>query len=151
MDYSKMKKSELVDLVKQLISTTDSKDKISNSDDVASEFRKHIKRWGQEHFLCMFLDNQNQIIAVETMYVGTVNKSLVSTREVFIEALKKEAVRIVIGHNHPTGGIEPSPQDIATTKKFVEAGKLLNIELLDHVIFTNDRCYSFSADSHLIF
>lgn len=146
MDYSKMKKSELVDLVKQLITTTESKDKISSTYQVASEFRKRMKRWGQEHFMVIFLDNGNNIISVETMYIGTVNCSLVSTREVFIEALKKEAVKIIIGHNHPSGSVKPSPEDISLTKKFSEAGKLLNIELLDHVIFTNDNFFSFNSE-----
>ena len=148
MDYSKLKKSELVDMVRYFVRQEQvGKYAIKDSDMLAGAMRSNITRWGQENFVVVFLDNQNKIIQTQIMFIGTINRSICSPREVFIEALKCEAVKIAIGHNHPSGDIKPSVEDIAVTKRFIEAGKLLSIEVLDSIVFKQDEHFSMFAES----
>ena len=91
----------------------------------------------QEHFIVLCLDAKNKIIAVKTVFVGSLNRSIVHPREVFNFAILSSSASIIIAHNHPSGGVEPSQQDITVTKRIAEAGELLEIELLDHIIVGN--------------
>ncbi len=95
---------------------------------------KDIRDLKKEHFVVLFLDSRSQEIKRETVSVGILNASLVHPREVFEPAIKCNAAQVIVAHNHPSGGAEPSEEDIQITKRLVEAGKLLGIELLDHVI-----------------
>lgn len=99
-----------------------------------------VKR--QEHFLVIFLDNANHIISSRVLFVGTINSSIVSPREIIREALIQSAVRLVLVHNHPSGNLEPSREDIAITKKIMEAAKLVDIEVLDHLIVSHNQFLS---------
>ncbi|MCX6713105.1 MAG: DNA repair protein RadC [Candidatus Vogelbacteria bacterium] len=101
--------------------------------DVWNELRD-IRDHKKEHFVVFFLDSRNQEIKREVISVGTLNANLVHPREVFEPAIKHNAAQIIIAHNHPSGDPEPSPEDIAITKRLVEAGTILGIEILDHVI-----------------
>jgi DNA repair protein RadC len=91
----------------------------------------------QEHFIVFCLDVKNKIIAVKTVFVGSLNRSIVHPREVFNFAILSSSASIIIAHNHPSGGVEPSQQDVTVTKRIAEAGELLGIELLDHIIVGN--------------
>ncbi len=90
----------------------------------------------KEHFVVFFLDTQNQIVRKELVSIGTLNASLIHPREVFEPAIKFLASHIIVAHNHPSGSLEPSEEDLAVTKRLGDAGKLLGIQLLDHVIVT---------------
>ncbi len=88
----------------------------------------------KEHFVIFFLDARNQEIKREIISIGTLNASLVHPREVFEPAIRHSAAQVIVAHNHPSGNPEPSESDLETTKRLVEAGKILGIELTDHVI-----------------
>jgi DNA repair protein RadC len=81
--------------------------------------------------------------------IGTLNQSLVHPREVFAPAIENRCASIIVAHNHPSGVLKPSMEDIAVTKRLKESGKLLGIELLDHVIFTKDDYFSLSDEGFL--
>ena len=90
----------------------------------------------KEHFCVFFLDTQQRIIGKETISIGTLNTSLVHPRECFRTAIVKNCCSIIVAHNHPSGSLEPSAEDLSLTKRLVEGGKLIGIEVLDHVIVT---------------
>lgn len=95
---------------------------------------KDIRDNKKEHFVVFYLNTRNQAIQREIISVGTLNANLVHPREVFELAVKHLAAQIIVAHNHPSGNPEPSEDDLAITKRLIEAGKLLGIQLLDHVI-----------------
>jgi len=88
----------------------------------------------QEHFICITLNGANEVIEKRTITVGLLNHSLVHPREVFADAITDRAAAIICVHNHPSGSLEPSQQDLSITKQLQEAGEILGIRLLDHVI-----------------
>lgn len=96
----------------------------------------------KEHFVVFYLDSRNQEISREIVSVGTLNESLVHPREVFEHAVRNNAASIVVSHNHPSGELEPSEADHHITRKLVEAGGILDITLVDHVIVTSKECRS---------
>ncbi len=108
-----------------------------------------IRSSRKEHFVVFFLDTQNQVIKREVVSVGTLNASLIHPREVFEPAIQHSSAHILLAHNHPSGGLEPSEQDLAVTKRLQEAGGLLGIEVLDHVIVT-ERGYSSFKEKNLL-
>ncbi len=92
----------------------------------------------QEHFVVITLDGANRVLKKRTITVGTINASLVHPREVFADAITDRAASIVVAHNHPSGTLEPSQPDIDVTCRLRDAGKLLGIQLFDHIIVTAD-------------
>jgi DNA repair protein RadC len=97
----------------------------------------------KEHFVVLYVNTRNQVILKEVVSIGTLNASLVNPREVFEPAVRTLAAGIILAHNHPSGEAEPSDADIAVTKRMCEAGKLMGIEVLDHIIITKGKWYSF--------
>jgi DNA repair protein RadC len=93
-----------------------------------------IKDKAKEHFTLVLLNSRNMILDVSTISIGTVNASLVHPREVFKAAISHGAASVVLAHNHPSGNPEPSDDDVSLTRRLVEAGRLLGIEVLDHII-----------------
>ena len=91
----------------------------------------------QEHFLVVYLDVQNKIISYKTLFIGTLDRSIIHPREIFKEAVGLSAAKIIAVHNHPSGALKASPQDIEVTNILVEAGIMMGIPLLDHIIVTN--------------
>lgn len=91
----------------------------------------------QEHFLVVYLNVQNQVVSYRTLFIGTLDRSIVHPREVFKEAVNNSASKIIVVHNHPSGSLKPSQQDIDVTNLLMEAGKMMGIPLLDHLIITN--------------
>lgn len=108
---------------------------------VADYFMEELRYQEQEQLIALFLNTRNKLLKEKLMFKGTVNASIISPREIFLEALEVHAVRFVLVHNHPSGDPSPSPEDILITKRISQAGELLGIQLLDHVI-VGDRCYS---------
>jgi DNA repair protein RadC len=100
-----------------------------------------LREQRQEHFVCITLNGAGEVIEKRTITVGLLNHSLVHPREVFADAITDRAASIICLHNHPSGSLEPSPQDIAITTQLRDAGALLGIQLLDHIIVTkNGHC-----------
>ena len=112
--------------------------------DIWEELRD-IRGLKKEHFVVFFLDTKNQEIKREIVSIGTLNYNLVHPREVFEPAVKHLAGSIIIAHNHPSGCLEPSDDDIALTKRLIQAGKILGIEVLDHVIVTKESFTSMKS------
>lgn len=104
---------------------------------------KDIRGNKKEHFVIFFLDTRNQEIKRETISVGSLNANLVHPREVFEPAIKHLASHVIVAHNHPSGNTDPSEEDIELTKRLSEAGSLLGIELVDHVIVGHSGFTSF--------
>lgn len=100
----------------------------------------------KEHFVVFYLDSRSQEIKREIISVGTLNESLVHPREVFEPAIAHKAASIIIAHNHPSGDLEPSDADIGITKKLVDAGKILDIKIIDHVIVVKDKWGTIAID-----
>ena len=96
----------------------------------------------QEHLRVLLVNTRNQVMAVTEVYKGNVSTSLVRTAEVFREAVRQNAPSIIVVHNHPSGDPSPSPDDVALTKTMHEAGKILQIELLDHIVIGDRRFVS---------
>lgn len=116
--------------------------KISSPEDIYNELQEY-KNKNQEHFLTITLDGANHIIEKRVVFIGTLNHSLVHPREVFADAITDRAASIIIAHNHPSGSLEASNEDILVSKRLKESGNLLGIELLDHVILSKNGYFSF--------
>ena len=96
----------------------------------------------QEHFVVLYLDIRNRVLDQEILYKGSLNTSLVRTGEVFRGAVRRQCGGIIVAHNHPSGDPTPSAEDIALTRRLVDAGKLLDIDVLDHIIVGHNRFVS---------
>ena len=135
-----------VQLVKEKASRFDMERKISSPEDIhllAKYLGLHEK--AEEEFHIISLDTKNQVIAAFLVSKGSLNASIVHPREVFKRALLTNAAAIIAIHNHPSGRPEPSSEDIRITKRLVEAGELLGVKLLDHVIVGECSFYSLKA------
>lgn len=106
---------------------------------VAEYLQERIGREKKEHFLVIMLDSQNNLIDIRDISVGTLNASLVHPREVFEPAVRNLAASIILAHNHPSGDLKPSHEDLLITKKLVDSGRLLDIHVLDHIIVTKNE------------
>ena len=107
---------------------------IKNPESVVKAIRASIKDKAKEHFKLILLNPRNKITGISTISVGTLNASLVHPREVFKDAIVHSAASVVLAHNHPSGDPEPSEDDLKITKKLVESGEILGIEVIDHII-----------------
>ncbi|HOE16902.1 MAG TPA: DNA repair protein RadC [Syntrophorhabdaceae bacterium] len=112
---------------------------------VVRAVRGTIKDKAKEHFKLILLNTRNKIIGLSTVSIGTLNASLVHPREVFKDAIRHSASSVVVAHNHPSGNPEPSEEDIKITRRLVESGKILGIEVLDHIIIGKDSFISLKA------
>jgi len=104
---------------------------------------QHYADRKQEHFICIALNGANEVIASRVVTIGLVNKTQVHPREVLADPLNDRASAIIIAHNHPSGGVMPSNEDVEITRKLKSAGETLGIKLLDHIIFDRKNYYSF--------
>ena len=118
---------------------------IRGPDDVIAFVGPKLKREQREHFLVLLLNARHEVMAKETVSVGSLNASIVHPREVFKPAVLASAASIVLVHNHPSGDPEPSEEDLSITKRLVEAGELLGIGVLDHVIVASRGVVSFRS------
>ncbi|MDP3997380.1 MAG: DNA repair protein RadC [Candidatus Andersenbacteria bacterium] len=111
--------------------------------DIARLVKPFIRDWQKEHFFVVSFDNRNRILGVDLIGVGTLNANLVHQRETFNAAIRRHAASIAVCHNHPSGDPNPSEADLAVTKQISEAGKLMGIQLLDHVVISKTQLFSF--------
>jgi DNA repair protein RadC len=117
--------------------------------DVATVVRESVRGARRETFFALLLDARRRILSMRVVSQGSADSALVHPREVFSPAVREGASAIVVAHNHPSGDPTPSPEDRAVTERLRRAGQLLGIELLDHVVVGDDRCFSFAEESFL--
>ncbi len=118
----------------------------SNPETIAGYYMEQLRHDNKERVVLVMLNSACQMIRDQLMSIGTINTALYSTREIFLEAMKCGAVNIVLVHNHPSGNPAPSANDIEATKKIIEAGKLIDIHLLDHIIVGDRDFLSFRRE-----
>ena len=125
--------------------------KLNNSKEIYNYIKDKLIYKKQECFYCLYLDNRNNLIKKKLLFIGTINRSIVHPREIFKEAYLTSASKIICMHNHPSGDISPSKEDIRLTKSLIEIGKLQGIILLDHIIVGNNNYYSFYNENEDLF
>lgn len=103
----------------------------------------HYADRNQEHFLCLALNGAHEVMNIRVVSVGLLNRTIVHPREVYADPLKDRAAAVVVAHNHPSGSVEPSKEDRQITTRLKEAGEMLGIQLLDHIVFSIRGYYSF--------
>jgi DNA repair protein RadC len=118
---------------------------IKDPQSVVKAIRASIKDKAKEHFKLILLNARNKILGVSTISIGSLNASIVHPREVFKDAIVHSAYSVVLAHNHPSGDPEPSEDDLKMTRKLVESGKILGIEVLDHLIIGKNAFFSFKG------
>jgi DNA repair protein RadC len=126
------------------------KKKICSPEEAARIVTEHLRGVDREHFVGLYLDSSNQLICIHPVSIGTLNASVVHPREVFKLACIVSAASVIVAHNHPSGNTEPSREDISVTKQLVEAGKILDIPIHDHLIVTPQNGYLSFAERGLI-
>ena len=122
--------------------------KIETPADLLPHVRHYADR-KQEHFLCATINGANEILNIRVVSIGLIDRSPVHPREVFADALSDRASAVIVAHNHPSGGLEPSPNDVNITAQLKAAGAIAGIELLDHIIFNRTAYFSFLEDGRL--
>ncbi|SIT83143.1 RadC family protein [Edaphobacillus lindanitolerans] len=115
---------------------------IRSPEDAAAYLMPDMASLTQEHFVALFLNVKNEVLHKSTIFIGSLNSSIVHPREVFREAVKRSAASIICAHNHPSGNPAPSPEDIEVTKRLAEAGRIVGIDLLDHLIIGDHQFLS---------
>ncbi|QUG42233.1 DNA repair protein RadC [Psychrobacillus sp. INOP01] len=128
---------------------TDGKFTIRSPKDAATYLMQDMTSLNQEHFVTLFLNVKNQILHKQTIFIGSLNASIVHPREIFREAVKRSAASIICAHNHPSGNPAPSTEDIDVTKRLYEAGLIMGIELLDHVIIGDHQFISLKEKGYM--
>lgn len=132
-----------IELSKRINDIKDIKNmKLTNCELVFNYYKNKLIDMNQENFYCIYLDSNKRVIKDKLLFVGTLNYSVVHPREVFKEAYMVSASAIICVHNHPSGNVIPSRQDIELTDNLIEVGKTLGIKIVDHVIIGKDKYYS---------
>jgi DNA repair protein RadC len=103
----------------------------------------------REHFIVVSLDTKNQPVSINVCHIGSLNASIVHPREVMKSAILSNAASIIVGHNHPSGKVEPSREDIDVTKRLVETGKIIGIDVLDHIIVGDETFTSLKEKGYI--
>lgn len=122
---------------------------IRSPEDAAAYLMTDMASLNQEHFVVLFLNVKNEVLHKQTIFIGSLNSSIVHPREIFREAVKRSAASIIVAHNHPSGNPTPSPEDIEVTKRLIEAGSIMGIELLDHVIIGDHQFLSLKEKGYM--
>lgn len=113
---------------------------ITSSQQAGEYLINEFKGLNQEHLIVLFLNTKHDIIRKKTMFIGSATQSIADPRDIFRDALKLGAIKLIVAHNHPSGHPDPSQEDIFFTKRIIEAGKIVGISVLDHVI-VGDNCF----------
>ncbi|WP_429651240.1 RadC family protein [Aeribacillus pallidus] len=122
---------------------------IRSPEDGAKYVMEELRFLSQEHFVCLYLNTKNQVMHKQTVFIGSLNASIVHPREVFKEALRRSAASLICVHNHPSGDPTPSREDIEVTRRLVECGRMLGIEVLDHLIIGEKKYVSLKEKGYL--
>ena len=133
----------MIELSKRMNSNVINNIKLSSPDLVYNYFINMLEDKKQEYFYCIYLDNSKKVIDNKLIYIGTINESMVHPREIFKEAYKLSASSIIFVHNHPSGNLKPSNNDLITTSNLKKIGEILGIKIVDHIIVSKEGYYSF--------
>jgi DNA repair protein RadC len=125
-----------------LLASPDARPQITSPVDAANLLMLEMGGLEQENLRTILLDTKNYVLASPTVYVGNVNSSIVRVSEIFREAVRENATALIVAHNHPSGDPTPSPEDVRVTRSIVEAGTLVGIEVLDHIVIGHQRFVS---------
>jgi DNA repair protein RadC len=125
-----------------LVASPDDRPQVTSPADAANLLMAEMSTLEQEHLRTLLLDTKHRVLASPTVYVGNVNTSVIRVAELFREAIRLNCVALIVAHNHPSGDPTPSPDDIKVTEQIVQAGKLLDIEVLDHLVIGQQRYVS---------
>jgi len=123
--------------------------KVHNPESIFLFLKDQMELKTQEHLMALFLNTKGELLKKETIFIGSLNTSVVHPREIFKKAVKISAASMVIVHNHPSGDPSPSNQDIEITKRLVKSGQMMDIEVLDHLIIGQNKYFSFKAHQML--
>jgi DNA repair protein RadC len=132
----------VLELSRRLQAPTGEKPRVKSPAEAAVVFAPRLAHLDQEEFHVMLLDTRNRVLGVQAIYKGSLNSSVIRVGEVFRPAIEAPAAAIIVAHNHPSGEIAPSPEDVAVTRQLVQAGKLLDIEVLDHMVIGQGGQYA---------
>jgi DNA repair protein RadC len=127
---------------RMLIESPEERPQVRSPSDAANLVMSEMGLLEQEHLRVMLLDTRNRVLATPTIYVGSLNTSLIRVGELFREAIRANCASLIVLHNHPSGDPTPSPEDVAVTRQIVDAGKLLDVEVLDHLVIGRQRFVS---------
>lgn len=119
---------------------------IRSPEDAADFIMEELRGLKQEHFVVLFLNTKNEVFYKTTIFIGSLNASIVHPREVFREAVKRSAASIIVAHNHPSGSPKPSQEDVHVTRRLAESGKMIGIEVLDHVVIGERKFVSLKEE-----
>lgn len=125
-----------------MASAPEEKPRVSSPADAANLLMSEMMFLEQEHLRLILLDTRNRVLGTPNIYVGSLNTSVIRIGELFRAAIKANAAAFIVAHNHPSGDPSPSPEDVNVTRQLVAAGKLLDLEVLDHIVIGHQRFVS---------
>ena len=125
-----------------LVTSPDDRPQVRSPADAANLLMLEMSALEQEHLRVVLLDTRNRVLTLATVYVGSLNTSMVRVGELFREAIRRNAAALIVAHNHPSGDPTPSSEDVAVTRQIVDAGQLLDIDVLDHIVIGRGRFVS---------
>lgn len=132
-----------LELGRRLATTTpEERPQITSPADAANLLMSEMSLLEQEHLRLILLDTRNHVLRMPTLYIGSLNSTTIRISEIFRAAIKENAAALIVAHNHPSGDPSPSPEDVHITRSIVQAGELLNIDLLDHIVIGHNRFVS---------
>lgn len=132
-----------LELGRRLAATSpEEKPRVTSPADAANLLMSEMTFLDQEHLRLILLDTRNRVLKTPTIYIGSLNTSVVRVGELFRAALRENAAAFIMAHNHPSGDPAPSPEDVNVTRQIVKAGKLLDIDVLDHIVIGRQRWVS---------
>ena len=137
-----MEKIYEIQRIKQIVQEVDERHKIRCPEDAAKVAAHFIGDDDREVFLVMCLNTKNEVVAVHRCHIGSLNSSIVHPREVFKAAILNNSASIIVAHQHPSGDVTPSREDVEMTKRLAEAGRILGIEVLDHLVINYKAEYT---------
>jgi DNA repair protein RadC len=140
--------SAAIELARRLLLPDEGRGPVRSPRD-ACRFVSRIRGEQKEHFIALCLNARNMVIHEETVSIGSLNANIVHPREVFRPAIAHSAAAVVLAHNHPSGDVSPSQEDLRLTSRMVEAGRVIGIEVLDHIIVSRSSYLSFRSESYL--
>jgi DNA repair protein RadC len=125
-----------------MVASPEDRPQVKSPADVANLLMMEMGFLEQEHLRVVLLDTKNHVLGMPTIYVGSLNTSVMRVGELFREAIRANAAAVIVVHNHPSGDPTPSPEDVSITRQIVEGGKLLDVDVLDHLVIGQQRYVS---------
>jgi DNA repair protein RadC len=132
-----------LEIGRRLLTTApEEKPRITSPADAANLLMSEMSFLDKEHLRLILMDTRNRVLGTPTIYIGSLNTSVIRIGELFRAAIKENAAAFIVAHNHPSGDPSPSPEDVSVTRQIVQAGSLLNIDVLDHIVIGHNRFVS---------